>query len=60
MQHATDGDGDRELLCRDCGRRFIFTAGEQAFFEERQLEEPKRCRTCRETLRSVRATMLRR
>jgi len=33
----------------DCGTEFIFTAGEQAFFRERQFKNlPKRCRNCKE------------
>ena len=39
---------DKTLTCRDCGREFIFTAGEQEFFAERGLEnEPHRCPDCR-------------
>ena len=39
---------DKTLICRDCGREFIFTAGEQEFFAERGLEnEPQRCPDCR-------------
>ena len=25
---------DKELVCRDCGESFIFTAGEQEFYAE--------------------------
>ena len=40
---------DRVLTCVDCGGEFVFTAGEQAFFHERQFKNlPKRCRTCKE------------
>ena len=39
---------DKTLVCRDCGREFVFTAGEQEFFAERGLEnEPQRCGDCR-------------
>jgi CxxC-x17-CxxC domain-containing protein len=39
---------DKRLQCVDCGREFIFTAGEQAFFREKRLtNEPKRCRQCK-------------
>jgi hypothetical protein len=35
------------LTCRDCGKTFVFTAGEQAFFEEKGLSAPIRCPDCR-------------
>lgn len=39
---------DRELVCKDCGATFIFTAGEQEFYAEKGFEnEPLRCRDCR-------------
>ena len=40
---------DKVLTCVDCGSEFVFTAGEQAFFHERQFKNiPKRCRACKE------------
>jgi CxxC-x17-CxxC domain-containing protein len=39
---------DRTLKCIDCGADFIFTAGEQLFFHDKQFKnEPKRCKTCK-------------
>lgn len=39
---------DKTLVCRDCGRQFIFSAGEQEFYLSRGLEsEPSRCPECR-------------
>jgi CxxC-x17-CxxC domain-containing protein len=39
---------DRQLTCKDCGSEFLFTVGEQRFFQERGLtNEPKRCKACR-------------
>lgn len=38
---------DRTLTCRDCGQAFTFTAGEQAFYQERGFSEPQRCQNCR-------------
>ena len=39
---------DKRLQCVDCGREFIFTAGEQSFFREKGLtNEPRRCRQCK-------------
>lgn len=39
---------DRLLICADCGREFIFTAGEQLFFYDKQFKnDPKRCKPCK-------------
>lgn len=39
---------DKVLKCIDCGTDFIFTAGEQLFFYDKQFKnEPKRCKTCK-------------
>jgi CxxC-x17-CxxC domain-containing protein len=39
---------DRVLKCSDCGSDFIFTAGEQLFFFDRQFKnDPKRCKLCK-------------
>ncbi len=39
---------DRLLKCSDCGSDFIFTAGEQLFFFDRQFKnDPKRCKLCK-------------
>ena len=41
---------DKMLTCRDCGKEFMFTAGEQSFYAEKGFEhEPTRCKTCRAT-----------
>src|SRR5260221_14193679 len=40
---------DRPLHCIDCRQEFIFTAGEQEFYERKGFKEiPKRCKPCRE------------
>lgn len=39
---------DKILECRDCGKEFVLTEGEQAFYKEKGFEEPKRCPSCRE------------
>jgi hypothetical protein len=39
---------DITLMCSDCEEDFIFTAGEQEFFEEKGFDEPKRCKDCRD------------
>jgi CxxC-x17-CxxC domain-containing protein len=39
---------DRILKCVDCGADFVFTAGEQLFFHDKQFKnEPKRCKNCK-------------
>jgi CxxC-x17-CxxC domain-containing protein len=39
---------DKTLTCRDCSSPFIWTAGEQAFFREKELINiPARCSKCR-------------
>lgn len=38
---------DKELTCKDCGRSFTFTSGEQEFYASRELIAPKRCKPCR-------------
>src|SRR4051794_22378287 len=39
---------DKSFTCRDCGQEFVFTAGEQEFYEQRGLtNQPGRCPDCR-------------
>src|SRR5271156_1540061 len=39
---------DRLLTCAECGGEFIFTAGEQLFFQDKQFKnDPKRCKPCK-------------
>ena len=39
---------DRILKCSDCGSEFVFTAGEQLFFFDKQFKnDPKRCKLCK-------------
>ena len=41
---------DKTIVCKDCGREFIFSVGEQEFYEEKGFEnEPTRCVFCRRT-----------
>ena len=40
---------DQKILCADCGKEFVFTAGEQAFYREKGLTHaPTRCKACRD------------
>ncbi len=39
---------DRVLKCVDCGTEFVFTAGEQTFFHDKQFKnDPKHCKQCK-------------
>src|ERR1700712_4470663 len=39
---------DKILKCSDCGNDFVFTAGEQLFFHDKQFKnDPKRCKPCK-------------
>ena len=39
---------DKTLKCKDCGKDFVFTAGEQEFYAEKGFQnEPQRCKECR-------------
>lgn len=39
---------DKVLKCVDCGHDFVFTAGEQVFFQQQQFKnDPKRCKPCK-------------
>lgn len=40
---------DLSILCIDCGSDFVWSAGEQAFFRDKQLQNPpKRCKECKQ------------
>jgi CxxC-x17-CxxC domain-containing protein len=51
---SNNGDGtrgeyeDKPIQCMDCADEFIWTAGEQQFFHDKNLlNPPKRCRKCK-------------
>lgn len=47
---------DKTLTCRECGVSFVFTAGEQGFYQEKGLlNEPQRCPSCRSSRRRERS-----
>ena len=40
---------DASIHCIDCGRDFVWTAGEQQFFHDKGLQNPpKRCKECKQ------------
>jgi len=39
---------DRVLKCLDCSAEFVFTAGEQLFFHDKEFKnDPKHCKACK-------------
>jgi len=54
LDHSPGSDPDSEfqdktIVCIDCSRDFIWTAGEQAFFRDKNLQNPpKRCKECKQ------------
>ncbi len=42
---------DKTLRCHDCSESFVWSAGEQRFFEQRSLAKPLRCKPCRKLRR---------
>ena len=39
---------DKTLVCIDCAKEFVFTAGEQLFYADKNFKnEPKRCKNCK-------------
>lgn len=45
---------DKTIVCKDCGKDFVFTAGEQQFYAEREFSEPVRCKECRDARKASR------
>jgi hypothetical protein len=46
---------DQEMTCVDCKNLFVFTEGEQRFYEERQFTPPRRCKLCRDARKMQKA-----
>lgn len=39
---------DKTIVCKDCGKEFLFSVAEQEFYKEKGFEnEPQRCKECR-------------
>lgn len=46
---------DQNLTCRDCGNQFVWTAGEQEFYQQKGFTNPPvRCPSCRQAKRATR------
>lgn len=41
------------ITCVDCGQKFAYTAGEQEYYAQKKMEEPKRCPICQGTLNAA-------
>lgn len=37
----------KTIICKDCGKDFTLSVGEQKFYEEKGLSHPIRCKDCR-------------
>lgn len=44
---------DQIIKCQDCGQDFVFTEGEQRFYEDKNLEVPNRCPICRSIFKTA-------
>ena len=45
---------DITLTCKDCGKDFVFTAGEQEFYAEKGFQnQPQRCKDCRQARKNA-------
>ena len=45
---------DKKIICKMCEQEFTFTAGEQNWYLEHSLNDPKYCKTCREERKNQR------
>jgi DNA repair exonuclease SbcCD ATPase subunit len=48
---------DRNLKCRQCGKEFLFTKGEQDFYQRKGLTSPSHCPECRTAKQSQRQNL---
>lgn len=45
---------DKTLVCENCHKDFVWTAGEQEFYTERGFSQPKYCKECRDARKAER------
>lgn len=46
---------DKKIICKDCGKEFVFTVGEQEFYKEKGFDnDPVRCPDCRRARKNQR------
>jgi hypothetical protein len=46
---------DRQLICGDCGKEYVWSGVEQTFFIAKEFPPPKRCKECRQARKEQRA-----
>lgn len=39
---------DKTIICKNCGKEFVFAAKDQVFYEDKGFSAPVRCKQCRE------------
>ena len=44
---------DQIIRCQDCGQDFVWTEGEQEFYQEKGLAAPTRCAVCRAVFKAA-------
>lgn len=47
-------DEDRTLKCAECRKDFVLTVAEQRSFARYGMQQPKRCKACRQARKIVR------
>ena len=51
---ATAEFQDETLVCKECGKEFVFTAGEQEFYQQKGFQnKPKSCKACRDAKKNA-------
>jgi CRISPR type III-A-associated protein Csm2 len=48
---------DQNLVCHRCGHTFVFSEGEQRFYEKKGFQPPKTCHQCREKRKKERTEL---
>jgi hypothetical protein len=49
---------DKKIICKDCGKEFVFTVGEQEFFASKGFQhDPVRCLDCRKKRKAEKAAL---
>lgn len=53
LKGTTNKNKDKKLVCKNCGKEFVFTKGEQAFYAERNFVQPSHCPSCRKNKKNI-------
>jgi CxxC-x17-CxxC domain-containing protein len=51
-QDSVPSGQDKTIACVDCGAQFVFSGRDQAFYQERGYQTPRRCKGCRDKRKS--------